>query len=86
MGLDTVELVMAIEDEFKISIPNAIAGRLVRLRDFQDFAVSALRDRGEQVDPAAVWERLKRVAIAQCAFREDQVVPGAHLVYDLGLD
>ena len=86
MGMDTVELVMAIENEFQISIPNNIAGTLSRLRDLHGFVVQSLCDRGGQVDPTEVWNRLKRVVIEFSAVREELVVPDAHIVYDLGLD
>ena len=86
MGLDIVELVVAIEVEFKISIPNAVAAKLAYVGDYQAYVVQALGDRGEVVDPAGVWLRIKRVVIEQCAVDPDLVVPGAHLIYDLGLD
>ena len=86
MGLDTVELVMEIEKEFEISIPDDVAPHLVRLGQFHMFAVQALGARGEPADPAEVWERLKRVVIEFCAVREELVVPEAHIIYDLGLD
>ncbi len=86
MGLDAVELVLAVEDEFRIVIPNGAASKFVLVGDLHAFAVQALRARGEPADPAEVWGRLKRVFMAKFAFREEQVVPEAHLVYDLGLD
>ncbi len=86
MGLDTVELVMAVEDEFRIVIPNEVASKFVLVGDLHAFAVQALRDRGDPANPAEVWGRLKRVFMDKFAFRKEQVVPEAHLVYDLGLD
>ncbi len=84
--MDTVELVMAIEDEFRITIPNAIAPTLVRLGDLHAFVVQTLREHGDTADPAATWERLKRVVMAETATRAEYVVSEAHIVYDLGLD
>jgi hypothetical protein len=46
MGLDTVELVMRIEEEFGIEIPNAEAPKLAVLGDMHDYIVRALRQRG----------------------------------------
>lgn len=86
MGLDTVELVMAVEKEFRITIPNEAASRLQRLSDFQDRVLHTLEERGESADPSNIWQRLKRVVIEQCAVEEHQVVPDAHIIYDLGLD
>lgn len=84
--MGTVELVMAIEDEFRITVPNAIAPTLARLGDLHAFVVQTLWERGDPAEPAATWERLKRVVMAETAIRAEYVVPEAHLVYDLGLD
>ncbi len=85
MGLDIVELVMTIEEEFDVSIPNHVARTLVRLGDIHGFVVKLLQERGEAVDPAEVWERLKLIVHREFAIPEEQIVPEAHLVYDLGL-
>ena len=59
MGLDTVELVMAIEDEFGIEIPNEDAPKLGVIGDLFDYVVQALRRRGETPDEAQTWERFR---------------------------
>jgi acyl carrier protein len=41
MGLDTVDLVMAIEEEFGIEIPNTDAPNLAVLGDMHDYIVRA---------------------------------------------
>lgn len=46
MGLDTVELVMAVEEEFEIVIPNAAAANLVTVGDLTDWVTGQLRDEG----------------------------------------
>ena len=84
--MDTVELVMAVEDEFKVVIPNEVAPRLARLRDLHAFVVHALGADGDRVDAEEVWNRLKRLIVDFAAVPEEQVVPDAHVVYDLGLD
>jgi acyl carrier protein len=42
MGLDTVELVMAFEDEFCVSIPDTEAVKIQTIRDTVDFVVRTL--------------------------------------------
>ena len=83
MGLDTVELVMAIEEVFSIEIPNADAARLGVLGDMQDYIVRALRHRGETSDESQVWERLTAVVVAQLGVRPQEVTRSAHIVKDL---
>ncbi len=86
MGLDTVELVMAIEDEFSIEIPNDDAARLGVLGDLSDYIVAALRKRGETPDESQVWERLSELVVAQLGVRPEEVTRSAHVVKDLHAD
>lgn len=86
MGLDTVELVMAIEEEFGIEIPNADAPRLAVLGDMHDYIVRALRQRGNAPDERQIWERLSAVVVKQLGVRLDQLTRTAHVVYDLRAD
>jgi len=46
MGLDTVELVMAVEDYFEITIPNEVAETLVTVGKLHEFVVSELTRTG----------------------------------------
>ena len=86
MGLDTVELVMAIEEEFGIDIPNSDAAQLAVLGDMHTYVVRALRQRGGTPDEGQVWERLSAVVVAQLGVRPEQVTRTAHIIYDLGAD
>ncbi len=86
MGLDTVELVMAIEEAFSIEIPNADAVKLAVLGDMHDYIVRALRARGDAPDEGQVWERLSAVVVAQLGVRPAEVTRTAHIVLDLGAD
>ena len=85
MGLDTVELVMAVEQEFGIDIPNSEAGKMERVGDMHAFVVMALRQRDEAavVDADQIWIRLREVVVEQWGVRPDEVTPTAHFIYDL---
>ncbi len=86
MSLDTVELMMEFEEEFDLTVPNDVASRMTRLGDFQAHAVRALRERGEAVDEAAVWGRIKDILRKDFGVADDLLVPEARIVHDLGLD
>jgi len=86
MGLDTVELVMAIEEEFGIEIPNTDAMNLAVLGDMHDYIIQALRQRGDNPDEGQVWERLSVVVVKQLGVRPKDVTRTAHIVYDLRAD
>ena len=86
MGLDTVELAIAIEEEFSIKISDADAERLGVLGDLHDYIVSALRQRGETPDEPLVWQRLTSVVVAQLGVPREKVTRSAHVVKDLRAD
>jgi len=86
MGLSTVELIMAIEDEFGIELAEADAPQLAVLGDMQAHIVRAIRQRGEIPDETQVWERLSAIVVAQLGVLPAEVTPEAHLVKDLGAD
>jgi acyl carrier protein len=86
MGLAIVELVMAIEDEFRIEIPNDDAARLAVIGELFDYVLQTLRQRGETPDEAQTWERFRAVVVRQLGVRPDEVVRSAHVVRDLHAD
>ena len=86
MGLDIVELFMAIEDEFDLEIPPADVPDLVRLGTIQDYLVNALRLRGETSSEEQIWTRLGMVVRRELGTHPDQLTREAHLIHDLGAD
>ena len=84
--MDTVELVMAVEEEFAIAIPDERAATLITLGDLRDCVIQLLEVRGEQVDSGDVWERVKQIMRRDHATPEKYLVPETEFVADLGLD
>ncbi|GAA4338049.1 hypothetical protein [Flaviaesturariibacter amylovorans] len=84
MGLDTVELIVRIEQHFAICIPDAEAERIATVQDLAD---AVLRHSGPP--PNLVAEITRRVVelVADHAGRDPDAVLLAHsLTSDLGLD
>jgi acyl carrier protein len=86
MGLDTVELVLAVEEEFGIDISNADAVNLAVLGNLNDYVVGAVRQRGDTPDEEQIRERLSAVVVAQLVVPPDAVTRQAHVVEDLGAE
>jgi acyl carrier protein len=86
MGLDTVELVIRVEKEFDIEIPNADAARLVTVGDLQAYVVGVLRRQGQIESADSVDARLRDIICDQLGVEPDDVVPSARFVDDLGAD
>ena len=83
MGLDSVELVLAVEEHFQIDIPNEAAAKIQTVRHMRDFIVAELRRRGREADPDAVFARLREIIVEQLPFEPSEVVLDAEFVRDL---
>jgi acyl carrier protein len=86
MGLDTINLVIAIEKEFGIEISHADAAKLSVLGDMQDYIVKARRQRGETPNESRIWRRLTAVVVEQLGVRPEEVTQSADIVKDLRAD
>ena len=87
MGLDTVELVMAVEEEFAITIPDSVATKMFTVGDMHAFVASELNRLGRpHSDPALVFEQLKIIIVRQLGVKPSEVIPGARFVKDLRAD
>ena len=86
MGLDSVELIMAIEDEFGVTIPTENAPQLAILGDMHAFIICKLQQQGRNPDESEVWERLQTVVVQQLGVRPEEVTSEANLFTDLGAD
>ena len=86
MGLDTVELILAVEDEFGIEIAEEAAMRLDSVGGMHDYIVETLRSRGTTVDEQEIWQRLRTVIVHQLGVRPEEVRRKAEFVRDLRAD
>ena len=62
MGLDSVELVLAIEEDFQIEISNEVTARVLSVRHMRDLIVDELRRVGREANPDAVFSRLRGIS------------------------
>lgn len=89
MGLDVVELVMAVESAFDVEIPDADAERLHTVGLLYDYvrdraAPSGARD-GDPYS-GALWDRYLDVLVRETGCERHELRPEARFVDDLGLD
>ena len=87
MGLDIVEMVMAVEDEFGIEIPNEEAERSTTV----GLLFECVRRRVEPDEPAdnftgPLWERYLVVVGRELGLAPEQLRPSARFVQDLHAD
>jgi acyl carrier protein len=87
MGLDTVELMMAIEGEFRIEIPDEAAAKIVTVGDMHAYLVNEFkRLKRADIDEHQMFTKLRELICEQSGISPEAVVPGARFVGDLGLD
>jgi acyl carrier protein len=87
MGLDTVELVLAVEQLFEIEIPPEAAQELDTVGKLHAFVVAELtRQQRPRVQPDIVFDQLRTVICRCLGVEPAMVVPSAHFVRDLGAD
>ena len=86
MGLDAVELVIAIEEEFGLQILDAQAESMQHVGDVFRYVVTTLRERGNMLDEAIIWTRLTDIIVAQLGIRPEEVIPSAHFIQDFHID
>jgi len=86
MGLDTVELVLAVEKKFEIEIPDSDAGKISTVGDLHAFVMSELGRLGRPLESSDAYERLRELICHQLGVKPEVVVPEARIVKDLGAD
>jgi len=90
MGLDIYELVLEVEEEFGVKIPNADMQRIESVGDLFDVTVKNLREQQPERFASSprcedeVWERLKALLVDQLALNPEQVVKPARFFDELG--
>ncbi len=88
MGVEIVELVMAVEEEFDVDLPNSAlehvetAGELFALVRLH----LARRDPQAPDAPEEIWRRLVEVVVHETGVDRGRIVPDAAFVGDLRLD
>jgi acyl carrier protein len=87
MGLDTVEMVMSVEETFGIRIPNEVAATIVTVGQLHEHVVAELnRCNAVEADRERVFEQLRDIICEQLGVDPALVRPEARIVEDLGAD
>ena len=90
MGMETVELAMAVEDEFGIAVPDELMQRVVTVGEFYDAILPLVRETGPPELRARtdleeyLWSRVKTLAAEPYGIRPEEVTRATRFVEDLG--
>lgn len=86
MGLETVEILMDIEDHFAVCIPDEQASRCVTVGDTCDVVVGLLAAQGRHVAPSMrdeVFAGIAQVIAKQMAMKPEQITLESRWVGDI---
>jgi acyl carrier protein len=84
MGLDTVELVLAVERVFGIEISDEVAGKISTVGELHEYVVAELTRLGRpNLNPEITYDLLRNVICFQLGVKPEEVVPNARFVQDL---
>lgn len=84
MGLDSVELVLEVEEVFKIKIPDEEANRIRSVGELYDSILVKTAGRG--IQPEQVWNDLKNIFVKSFGVAPEEIKKEAWIVRDLGLN
>lgn len=83
--MDTVELVMAVEEEFSMKIPNNVAATLDTAGKLYEYVILN-HGIDDNLDEDQIWNKLVDVIIRQLGVRRKEIKKESNFVYDLGAD
>jgi hypothetical protein len=83
MGLEIVELVMRMEEEFEIDIPDQDAEKFTTIGEISDYLAARLHIPEEE--HAQLWTRVHAIAVDELSISPDLIRRDARMVEDLGL-
>jgi acyl carrier protein len=86
MGLDVVELVMAVEEEFEVEIPNEVQEKLITVGDLADAVVAQLASLERPADPVKVFDRIRKITAERAEAPPERVTRETSFLDDLGMD
>jgi acyl carrier protein len=84
MGLDTVDLLMKIEDHFSISIPNKEAEQITTVQDYYNVVARHLNATPEEM--AVIQLTINQLIADHAGLDLSEIEPHKSITNDLGLD
>jgi acyl carrier protein len=87
MGLDTVELVLSVEQIFDIELPDAMAEKLDTVGKLHQYIVSEHhRLNRPNINSDIIFDQLRTIVCYQLGVEPEEVKPDARFIQDLGAD
>ena len=84
MGLDIVELILTIEEEFDIELPDAEMERAQTPRDIADYIYQKYQAYDKNKTHQSILNKVIEISIEQLNLSPDKITPDSRYVQDLG--
>ena len=87
MGLDTVELVLSVEDAFGIKISHESAAKLTTVGELHECILEQLAQlQRPNINRDITYDLLRNLICFQLGVEPEEVIPNARFVHDLRVD
>ena len=86
MGLDTIELVLEIEEEFGIELPDSEAQSILTVGELSQWIARATSSIDNPVSFDHAYSRLEQILEERFKVKKNLITPSTKFVKDLGLD
>jgi acyl carrier protein len=86
MGLDTVELVLLLEDEFAITLPDELLSDIRTVGQLCQLIELRLQQQGRELEMAQIYSRMVFVLVKNFRVDPQRISASAEFVRDLGLE
>lgn len=88
MGLDTVEFILWVEQEFEIEIPDRVTATILTVGQFSTYIHDKLLDlHGSKASSEAeIFARIQKFLVAEFKISPEKISCNSTFVNDLGLD
>ena len=86
MGLDTIEMVMQIEEEFSIEVPDVVASELITVGDFAQYLEESTKGMPTDTNYNQACNRIIEILVDDYRVNPKGITAKSRFVKDLGLD
>ncbi len=86
MGLDGAEIVMEIEDQFEIQLPDDEESRFKTVGDLHQIVIAKLIEKGQQPDHDEVFRKITGIISRVLNIAPERIKKSSRHVEDLGID
>ncbi|HEY1923214.1 MAG TPA: acyl carrier protein [Tepidisphaeraceae bacterium] len=86
MGLEAVEIIMDVEDHFKVSVPDSVASKCLTVADLQRELILLLQQQGRQPSEELdreVYEGIVAIVVKQTGIPTSKIKPESRWIGDI---